>query len=393
MEQNMQKTKKTNVNQIVSKLTLAVLTLGLVNTSAAALAAAKKTAVASGAAAASGRDGGGGGAIACPGKAPELLELWEARTGNLMFLDKNNRRARKSLQILESNDPVEVQVTRVLNKLKKINPEFGTKALKKYGSFKTIVEFSNGKRVMPPDDTDQPFIEAGCTVIGIGKYSDRFSSLAVDNQTLAKMSLTNQSAFWAHEAIYGVLRDSVPELGDSIFARYINAHLFADNPGIVTADVPLRLDNRYRCKALVRTFDGSVFVLFDLYLSEKPVAVTKSYQNAWVQEFQFERWIADLAIHPGLLDGIRAGVDGQIKLSESPQNFLIDFKSHDTSGVVTGAFGTLYGLTKGFAMGIFHSSEKEIYLQSGKSRGLKTFGFRDNKNPEEAKVLVLCESF
>jgi hypothetical protein len=168
-----------------------------------------------------GQSGGGGGAILCAGQAPKLLELWEAEKGLLPF--------KSPLNILRSTAPVEQQIQDALKRLNQTNPVLGALVSQSYSQLRLPGRISSRKdlRVKPPTDTMQPFYEKGCELVGIGDYNDSFNILSVDADYLAKMSNTDQAAFWTHEAIYFALRN-ISKNTNSVLTRFINAHLYSN---------------------------------------------------------------------------------------------------------------------------------------------------------------------
>lgn len=177
-----------------------------------------------------GQDGGGGGVIRCEKadgptyerrvingevvyiKVPphsslshnrsfELLDLWEAESGNGPFL------GHLTTVPYDGSTPKAVQIDRAIKRLASVDPAMA-KDVQTYHAYVTQRMFPApaGDYVLAPEDTDVRFLPRGCSIEGLGSYSDRQDDLVYDAAIMKALPPMDQAAFEIHEAVYKMLR-------------------------------------------------------------------------------------------------------------------------------------------------------------------------------------------
>lgn len=183
-------------------------------------------------AAAGPNDGGGGGGFICRtenGKIKphgvELLDLWEGRNNELPWGSQV-----KKLNIPYTNEPVDLQINRAMQKLFKIDPALYEKVVNDLNYIKTHRDpLSPNKIIYPPVDALNTYGKPGCPLGGMMYFDGYTKKLVVDEPIFQELQdNTNIAASLTHEAIYKAYRDlNVIALQDSTPARRLNACLYS----------------------------------------------------------------------------------------------------------------------------------------------------------------------
>lgn len=164
--------------------------------------------------------GGGGHGIVCKDKT--------------LFLDIFESEIKYGNKIIEMNGDVKERLALVI---KKINSELVApysvmiRDALSYVQSKSYSKFlADGLIIAPGLDLgneDGVIMPLGCHLTAVGYYSSS-GFLEVSKTTYDKLSLTDQAAFWLHEAVYKVARD-LGRVSDSMRVRKFVGYLFADN--------------------------------------------------------------------------------------------------------------------------------------------------------------------
>ena len=168
-----------------------------------------------------GDSSGGGPSIVCrnPDKtivSVSLLDLYEAQI--LYGLKLNN-----------SNDTVDHQVSAVSRQLAELNLFLGYDFDAAITSIRTNVKwFPDGVVINPGSDIGNDHavpVPNGCTIELVGFYEST-GRLVISKTLFDHLSLTEQAAFYVHEALYKIARSRV-EAQNSGSTRKLNGYLFA----------------------------------------------------------------------------------------------------------------------------------------------------------------------
>lgn len=183
-----------------------------------------------------GNDGrGGGGGVLTNGKVL-LLDLFEAaKPKNIGGITESG------LNIVESDDPVEVQVERALARLELWKqPNFALKGISKHvreeyqKALKIMRPIGNDYELSFPTDANLKFMPKNMKPVGIAEWETDANDgevLWVDMKYYNLMNNTHKAALLMHEAIYKVLRSRFFH-SKSVTTRYMVGYLFSDVPTV-----------------------------------------------------------------------------------------------------------------------------------------------------------------
>lgn len=187
-----------------------------------------------------GNDGGGGGGIVIDGKVL-LLDLVEASRPK-----EQGGLTEKGLNIVESQESVEVQVERALSRLdmwrQAANLDLGlaSEVRNTHAEILKITRnISASYDLAFPVDANLNFISRNDKLVGIARWETDHTgkeTLWLDNKYHSLMSNTHKAALEVHEAVYKVLRAKLNHQ-DSKLTRAIVGYLFSDlKPKKLSAD-------------------------------------------------------------------------------------------------------------------------------------------------------------
>lgn len=161
------------------------------------------------------------------GHSHQLLDLWEASSGYGPFYLHPQ-------EIMYSNEGIDKQIARAVQRLTSALPEFGERVAKHVTHVRQHwMAIPPNAYVVPPTDTKVRFLPRGCQIVGFGAYSDSDDNLVIDPAIAKSVTQTDLAALFVHEAVYKVLRDS-GEVEDSWKTRRIVGLMFSKGPLVVS---------------------------------------------------------------------------------------------------------------------------------------------------------------
>lgn len=247
-----------------------------------------------------GKEGGGGGAFVCRNSAneimnSELLDLWEGRE----IIGWN---------IPYSNDPVETQLHKAIDKLKNVDTGLYQLVLKELAHIQSTVRyFPADVTISAPDDAMNQYQKTGCPLEGMMYYDGNFDRLGV-NKTIFDHLLnnTNVAAAWVHETIYKIWREEEAQ-SDSRQARRLTACLFAtdDCMGLKSASTLPAQKTRYFCQSKDFDFyavkDGQSYSLWVSRLKSSRFVIPIDMSNWFFSSGDAAKYPIQLAGYCGVL--------------------------------------------------------------------------------------------
>lgn len=176
-----------------------------------------------------GQEGGGGAGVVCKNTQGEITSV--------KLLDLYDAVLNRGHKISRTNEPVEQQITKALNKSKiqSFPHDYFSQDIKdiiKKMSIRYLPE--NIVQRQPYDLGDEPItIEDRCSIEWVAFYRDNSDTVQIVTKYFNKMGPTDQAALMIHEAIYQQRR-KIHGDDTSSKTRKIVATLFASNISIYT---------------------------------------------------------------------------------------------------------------------------------------------------------------
>lgn len=176
----------------------------------------------------------------------ELIDFWEGQT---------NRK--NPLTIIPSPQPVDVQYSKALEKLRQISPDLATRVLQEHEYMKThTFNMKPGdpfyREIMLPSDLRNKYRKPGCEAKGMMLFDSETMDLNIDDSLAEELKdNTNIAGSQMHEDLYKALRE-VFDQTDSLMTRRVNAFLFSTSavPRMSESDVqPVQgAQEYYKCE-------------------------------------------------------------------------------------------------------------------------------------------------
>lgn len=233
-------------------------------------------------------DGGGGGAYVCRiggiAQSAELIDLWEARNRPYKWATTHTSAYR--LNIPYTNENVDVQIARAMNKLGQADPVWARRVALDLAFVRTHIEsLTPDVSIEVPPDALAVYSKTGCPPEGMMYFDADAESLTISKEIFGKLiNNTNIAAAYTHEAIYKSLRElnsmvpGNPPITNSTPIRRLNACLYSTDDCLGLAKAVAKLRDKTMKFCTSNSYD---VYLKQTSVEEKGVGADRVRQETW----------------------------------------------------------------------------------------------------------------